>query len=420
MLNLNATLKAPRPNSMKNPFHNLSLLFAATALASCVTSGNQPPPAPKSVADMKATNSAGGSSVVFNKLPQGYILGADISSVQQAEDRGTIYSDKGQPMDILQIFKSHGFNYIRLRIFVDPTKGDAGTPRAYSPEGYCDLPHTIKFAQRVKAAGLNFLLDFHYADDWADPGHQWKPSAWQGLTFPELVQAVHDYTKDALTQLKAAGAEPDMVQIGNEITPGMIWPDGRLGNGGGGWDNLAALLKAGIAATREVDPKILVMLHIDKGQDNRATVSWVDNALQRGVEFDILGESCYTTWQGPPQTIQANFEALAKKYPNLAFINDEYGGGRLDASRNLLGGQSGRGSAGSTVVQANPYPGQYKDADWTMRAANDVMFNLPDHRGLGTFIWEPTQNGNMQTLFTRNIANTNMYLFDQMAKDYAK
>src|SRR5262245_17508159 len=95
-----------------------------------------------------------------------FIIGADISSVQAAEARGLRYSDNGEQNDILAILKSHGFNYIRLRVFNDPTKP---TPRdrAYSLDGFCDLPHTIEMAKRVKAMGMGLLIDFHYSDSWA-------------------------------------------------------------------------------------------------------------------------------------------------------------------------------------------------------------------------------------------------------------
>jgi arabinogalactan endo-1,4-beta-galactosidase len=214
-------------------------------------------------------------------------------------------------------------------------------------------------AKRIKAAGMGLLIDFHYSDSWADPGKQYTPMAWASLSFPDLVTKTHDWTNDAIQQMKTAGVEPDMVQVGNEITPGMMVDHGGSTKN---WDQLAALLKAGISGVRDVDPRIWIMLHIDKGGNNAVSRQWVDNALSRGVSFDILGESCYTQWQGQPETWKANFADLAQRYPNLYFICAEV-------------------------------------AD-QVRPASDIMHDLPDHRGLGTFIWEPTQNGNRQGLFT--------------------
>ena len=287
-----------------------------------------------------------------------YIVGADISSVQAAEDRGVRFSENGVEKDILQILKDHGFNYVRLRVFVDPTQP---TPRgpAYSAQGYCDLAHTIAMAKRVKAANMGLLIDFHYSDSWADPGKQFAPKAWKDLSFPELVTKTHDWTKSAIQQMSEAAASPDMVQIGNEITPGMMTDSG---GGTRNWDQLAQLLKAGISGVEEVDPRIIIMLHIDKGGDNASTRRWVDAALAHGVVFDVLGESCYPRWQGTPADWKANFEQLVQQYPNLHFVCAEI-------------------------------------AD-EVRSSNDIMRQLPDHKGLGTFIWEPTQNGNRQALFT--------------------
>jgi arabinogalactan endo-1,4-beta-galactosidase len=169
---------------------------------------------------------------------------------------------------------------------------------------------------------------------------------------------MHDWTRDAVKQMKDAGGEPDMVQVGNEITPGMMTDHGGSTRN---WVQLGQLLKAGCGAVKEVDPKIQVMLHIDKGGDNAATRRWVDNALAQGVAFDILGESCYTRYQGQPATWKANFDDLVARYPKLKFVIAEVA---------------------------------YETKD-----ANDIMQSLPDHKGLGTFIWEPTQNGNQQSLF---------------------
>ncbi len=397
---------------MRYPFSLLILTLLGMSLAGCQTSGNN---------HLGPAFASEGKKI---SLPQGYIIGADLSAVPAQEDRGTVFYDKGKPMDILEIMKAHGFNYVRLRIFVDPTASDGYDQR--SGKGYCGLEQTIKFAKRVKAAGMGFLLDFHYSDNWADPGKQVKPLAWRDLAFPDLVKTVHDYTKDVVAQLKAAGAEPDMVQPGNEITPGMLLPDGSTKN----WDQLSALLKAGIAGVKEVDPNIIIMLHIDKGGNNAVTHQWVDGALSHGVKFDILGESCYsnTQWQGPITKQVANFAELVKRYPNLYFINDEYGGSIRNADNDQLPNSGGRGRGGSTEVVLKHPDWATPGLDWSKRWANDMMFDLPDNKGLGAFIWEPTQNGNQQALFSNTpdasgqnhpTANQEMYMYDAMAKHYA-
>jgi arabinogalactan endo-1,4-beta-galactosidase len=338
-------------------------------------------PSPLSSIDSSGTSSdpdTAGESTPVKIPPEEYMIGADISWVQAAEDRGIRYSDNGVEKDILEILKDHGFNYIRLRVFVDPTQP---TPRdrPYSMQGYCDLPHTIEMSRRVKAAGMGLFIDFHYSDSWADPGKQFTPSAWANLSFEELVRQTHDYARDSVRQLIDAGARPDMVQIGNEITPGMMTDRGGSTKN---WKQLDALLKAGIAGVREVYPNILIALHIDKGGNNEATRRWVDAALAQGVEFDVLAESCYTRWQGQPSDWRANFEDLVTRYPNLSFLIAEMAVEVLET--------------------------------------NEIMMDLPDHKGLGTFIWEPTAGNNRQALFDRrgNVIPERMALYDQVVEQY--
>ena len=180
------------------------------------------------------------------------ILGADISFLPELESRGMKFSDNGTPGDPIEIMKAHGFNYIRLRIFVDPQN-----PKGYSPvKGFCDLAHTMAMAKRIKAAGMKFLLDFHYSDYWADPQQQNKPLAWSNEDFPSLKKSLYDYTVNVMTALKGQGTTPDMVQVGNEINHGMDWQDGEINN----LDSLAQLIYSGVKGVRAVSPSTVIML----------------------------------------------------------------------------------------------------------------------------------------------------------------
>jgi arabinogalactan endo-1,4-beta-galactosidase len=306
------------------------------------------------------------------------MLGADVSWLLEDEASGAEYYDGGVQLDLLELLQQRGFNYIRIRTFVNPAA--PGGYAAGKPEPWCDLAHTIELAQRVKARGMGFLLDFHYSDDWADPGQQRKPEAWSELAFADLVRAVHDYSFETVSALAAAGVKPDMVQIGNEITPGMLFPDGSSSNEN--WPQLGQLLKAGSRAVSEVDPSIRIMLHIEKGGDNATTRWWLDNAIAQEVPFQVLGQSCYTEYQGTPQQWQANFDDLVTRYPDLDFVIAEYS--------------------------------QEK------RAANDIIHGLPDQRGLGTFIWEPTRW--MEAVFDRQgqryDGNALLDTYSKIAADY--
>ncbi len=289
------------------------------------------------------------SLLAYSFMPSGLfkvknerILGADISFLPQLEDKGIKFTDKEVQEDAIQILRNHGFNYIRLRIFNDPG-GDSG----YSPKkGFCDLEHTKKMALRIKAAGMKFLLDFHYSDTWADPGKQFKPAAWKNLDFTRLQQAVRIYTRNVINALKSQGTTPDMVQIGNEINHGMIWPDGSFAHP----DTLAAFLKAGIAGVKDIDPSIRILLHIACGGQNEESRSFIDNMLAHHLEFDVIGESYYPQWHGSLQQLQENLNDLAARYKKEIVV--------VEYSR-------------------------YK------KEVNDIVFNLPDDKGLGTFIWEP-------------------------------
>ena len=277
-----------------------------------------------------------------------YYLGADISWVPEEEASGKHYSDGGVQKDIFQILKDHKINFIRLRIFNNPTASGG-----YSSQGFCDLAHVKAMALRAKNAGMKFLLDFHYSDNWADPGKQNKPAAWKNMTFAQETQALHDYTLDVVTQLKNQGTMPDMVQVGNEITNGMLWPDGGSSSGAN-YDNLATLVKAGIAAVKEVDPSILVMEHIDRGGDNAGARAWLDAMFARGVTFDIIGLSYYPQYQGTLAQLTSNVNDLASRY-------------------------------GKPIVAA-----EYSQSK---REVNDAIHALPNGLGKGTFIWEPTSYG---------------------------
>src|SRR5215813_569717 len=165
--------------------------------------------------------------VTFTQLvnAQEFMAGADISSLKVLEDHGATYTDNGVPGNAIDILRDHGVNWFRLRLFVNPNS-------ASDPFVINDLNYTIALAQRAKSVGAKLLLDLHYSDTWADPGHQTKPAAWSSLSFTDLVQRVHDYTRDAISSMNQAGVLPDMVQVGNEISNGMLWNSGYVWTGG--------------------------------------------------------------------------------------------------------------------------------------------------------------------------------------------
>ena len=300
----------------------------------------------------------------------GKMLGADISFLPQLEDRGMKFFDKGIQKDAIEILKDHGFNYIRLRIFNNPS-----AEKGYSPgKGFCDLEHTKQIAARIKKAGLKLLLDFHYSDYWADPQQQFKPSAWKDLDFVHLTAALKDYTKSVLLALKEQGTLPDMVQIGNEINHGMVWPEGHISHP----DSLAGLVKAGIEGVKEVDPSVIIMLHIALGGQNDEAVFWLDNMFARGVDCDVIGLSYYPRWHGTLADLNYNLKDLIRRYHK--YVN---------------------------VVE---YSAKKKEV-------NDIAFNLPDDRGTGSFIWEPLST--WDAIFDKDgKSNELINIYDEISREY--
>ena len=237
-----------------------------------------------------------------------FLKGGDISMLPEFEALGSVYRDEGMPADAIQIMMRHGCNCFRLRLFVNPTGINAVIQ---------DLDYTVKLAQRIKKAGASLLLDIHYSDTWADPGHQDKPAAWEQLSFADLEAMVESYTAGVIEMMKKSNCLPDIVQVGNEITPGFIWPDGQLQGEDGNWESFTQLLKAGIRGVKKPltpQDRIAIMIHIDKGGSASRTSWFFANLQKYSVEYDIIGLSYYPWWHGSMDALRANLESTANKF----------------------------------------------------------------------------------------------------------
>lgn len=209
-----------------------------------------------------------------------FIKGADLSTLLELEKCGARYFDGGEEKEILSILKGYGFNSVRLRLWNDPYDKE-GKPYG---AGTNDLDVTIKTAKKVVDAGFGFLFNLHYSDFWADPGKQIKPKAWENYSVEELEQAVFDFTKDSMEALHKAGAKPTMVQVGNELSNGLLWPEGRKP----GWDNITRFVNAGIRGVRVVDKSVPIMIHLDNGEIMGFTGTGLTIILKRGRIFRLL------------------------------------------------------------------------------------------------------------------------------------
>lgn len=296
------------------------------------------------------------------------IMGADISSLKKSEDKGGVYAyEDGTPADALKILHDHGLNYARIRVWLA------------SPDGYHGKAQLLELAKRLKQQGIKLLVDFHYSDVWADPGKQFKPAAWETLDFDGLKKAVYDHTYDVCNALKAQGTPPDMVQIGNEITNGMLWPDGKNDQS---FDNLAALLKEGQRAVKDCSPATLVMLHVDNGGKNELYRWWFDAIIAHEVPFDVIGASYYPYWHGSLADLQNNLDDIAVRYhKDIIVVETAY---PFTTKEN---------DAEPNVIRSQTVIGYRLNPEGQARMLADVMAvvrAVPDGRGLGIFYWDAT------------------------------
>lgn len=302
-----------------------------------------------------------------SEMSSTYAVGADVSFLRQAEQQGSVFKDNGVAQPALQILRNHGYNWVRLRIFHAP----ATLPN--------NLDYTIAEAKQAKALGFHLLLDFHYADTWADPGHQPTPKAWQSLSHPQLVQAVFDYTRDTIAAFRQAGVLPDMVQVGNEVTNGMLWPDGKLPEH---WDNFAQLMQAGIrgvAAGSGDEPHPRIMIHIDRGGDIAGTRYFFDKLATYGIKFDVIGQSYYPWWEGSLNDLRANLQFMTSTYDKDVYV--------VETAYNW--------KPGNYLHRPGPFPETPEGQREFLDELNRVVMNAPGGHGKGIFWWEPAVKGDL-------------------------
>ena len=290
-----------------------------------------------------------------------FVKGADIGWLQQMEATGyKFYNSSGVQQDCMQILKDKGINSVRFRVFVNPSTNKT--------DGHCSKKEVAQMALRAKNMGMRVMIDFHYSDSWADPGKQTKPAAWTSHTFNQLLNDVYNHTFEVLDTLKAIGATPEWVQIGNEIAGGMLWPDGKTWFSDGSppnWSQLSQLLNKGYDATKAVDNSIKVIIHLESGSDNGKFRWFFDNAKNNNVKYDIIGASYYPYWDKVDYT--ANIDALGT---NLNDMVSRYG-------KDVM------------VVETGGLFDQVQNTYDMLAAVIRKVNAVPNHKGLGVMYWEP-------------------------------
>lgn len=315
-----------------------------------------------------------------------FYLGADISTLSDVEERGGIYMDGDKPGDAMAIFMKHGWNCFRLRIWVNPR------------DGANDLAYTVKLAKRIKEDGGTLMLDFHYSDWWADPQKQNKPAAWKNLDFDDLVAQTRDYTAEVIKTLKDAGATPDFVQIGNEITGGMLWPDGQVKvppskvkvfggevkviappepyDDAKQWDHLIRLIKAdadGVRSATTPGDHVRIVIHIDCGGDWPVTKWYFDHLTAAGVDYDVIGQSYYPNWHGTLKNVSDNMRnTIARYHKDVMIVETAY-----------------------PARDVHPSPAAAKNMVWPMtpegqkQFLSDLINTVKAAHGIGVLYWHP-------------------------------
>jgi arabinogalactan endo-1,4-beta-galactosidase len=303
-------------------------------------------------------------------------VGGDISFLPEIEDHGGVYSDAEGRKDLLRLMKDHGFNATRLKLWHTPA----------AP--YNTLAQVLRMARRFDAEGMAFLLDIHYSDWWADPQKQIKPAAWEGLDFPTLTDSVYRYTRDVVAALVAQGTPPTMVQIGNEIRPGLLWPDGRVDgehDTPAQWDRLVTLLRAGRRGVLDAAPgrPPLILIHFDDGAKNQIARPFFQHLAERGLEYDAIGLSFYPKWHGTLDQLRSNLADLSTRFRKDVYVVETAYPWTFewkDDAGNIFGGQ-GDLHAG--------YPPTVEGQAAFLRAVREIVRDVPGGRGKGIYYWSP-------------------------------
>ena len=310
------------------------------------------------------------------QIPGSVILGADISALERIEQAGGVFRDGGQAGDAIAILRSHASTVFRLRLFVNPNDSDVQVN---------DVAYTVRMARRVKAAGGKLLLDFHYSDTWADPGHQTTPAAWASLGFDSLEQRVQAYSDSVITQLKLAGALPDIVQVGNEIDGGMLWPLGQLYVTGADttqeWTQFTGLLKAGIHGVRAAlgpGDSVRIMLHYSQGGSSSGTQWFFDHMAAYGVPYNLIGLSYYPWWHGTLADLQANLTATALRYGRDVTVVETSYPWRAGGWESMV-----------TNSAAMTWPVSPQGQAQFLRDILDAVAAVPNGHGAGVVWWYP-------------------------------
>ncbi|WP_299361073.1 glycosyl hydrolase 53 family protein [Winogradskyella sp.] len=337
-----------------------------------------------------SNNGAGDSSTLYK--------GMDLSFQSELEDYNIDYKDAdGNSVELLDFVQSKGTNLVRLKLWHTPQNGENG------------LTDVRAYAQKIKSRNMDFLLNFHYSDFWADPGSQTPPQAWQNMTFDQIRVAIYEYTKDVVTQLKAQNTLPEIIQIGNETNSGFLWDYGRVWDDfNDNWPNYATLVSEAIRAIKEVDTEnnIRIMLH---HSDVERAIFFFNELEPFNLDFDIIGLSYYPQFHTKDlNLVTSKLNELANTFnKDILMVEVAYPFTLQwnDNQTNFIG------SLDQILTEFSPTPqGQKAYFEWLI----ETIKNIPNDHGIGFCYWAPDWvafEGN-ETTSTDGTSWENQCLFD--------
>jgi len=322
-------------------------------------------------------NSASGAENV--PYQNDYAFGIDASFVKMRVDEGQEYHDDDKVKHPLTIFRDHGYNWGRVHLCNAPVQRLPQT-----------LDYVIASGQAIKQHGMKFHLDLMFSNGWANPTIQPTPRLWMNMSHNERVTKVYEFCRDTIASLREANATPDMVQVGNEIGNGFLWPDGRLyplTDQISEWSNVTDYLKAGIKGIKEAakDKQIKIMLHVDHGGDIPLTRLFFDTMKDHGVEYDVIGFSFYPWSHGTLLDLKDNLRFTAHRYGKEIILVET--GYYFQPSRYFL-------------ETSPPFPETPAGQRQWLEAVNEIVMDTPNELGRGVFWWEPMMQG--RGYFDRN------------------
>ena len=258
-------------------------------------------------------------------------VGGDISLLPTYEEHGAYYmtQDGTRITNMLDFYKQQGWNAMRVRLFVDPSRATA----AEKGQGVRqDLDYVKKLGKRIKDAGFAFLLDFHYSDTWADPSQQKTPYLFKQVNTPAY-EYIYDYTRDCLNELVKVGATPDLIQTGNEISWGMLFDsDCKLENNSAwtgykdtNWSTFTTALKNAGKACREVCPNAKIIIHTEQAANTPLVTDFYQRLADNNVDYDIIGTSYYPYFHGKLTQLEKTITQFESRFPDKQIMVVETG-----------------------------------------------------------------------------------------------